>query len=633
MIGNKTTLQQEYERDFSNGGGGGYAEARIQVTPGETLRIVVGGGGKSQESPPFSLDGGYNGGGDGGRGTRGSGGGGGGMSAVYRESKIILAAGGGGGGGATDYCCAHGGAGGGKIANNGGSTKTPRDLTNDNITTGEFRNEFTPLDCNSEECIDERDTKGLPANHAHLERGFAPNASYSVLATGGFGGSESTGGNNGISGNYIIYEVDIDSLPGGYGSGGKGGDGKDGGGGGGSGIMGGGGGGSGVDGAGGGGGSGYINAFSIHEPYNRGYRNLMARPEPPLAFSISHDSFWLSWETNYKLYEVEKSDITAYDVEVSQGTSGSASDSTKAGCSDDFIRFDHVVALNQSKKFEVSINGLDPRTHYCVRIVALFLSGISKRSDSTLITTMSLPINQWKWILPRAAYEMRKKSAKLMFSIDTNSCETQLTPSPRRGQSLTYLNRKLYLFGGVIEGCSCTEKGDLCGDKSTFSNDLWVLDIPTKEWYLVETSNPSPEGREQHSAVVMPDEKILIMGGIGKNATVYGDIWILDMGRTHSRTIEGSRIEMLPIVLTDTSVIRHTTVPSITIREHEKLINDICLVNVNVEVSISHECIEQIQHIKLFGPQTSMKHQPNLQRGSGRMAKVRKKHDRYDLKC
>ncbi|MFS8130858.1 MAG: beta strand repeat-containing protein [Candidatus Dojkabacteria bacterium] len=107
--------------DFGyDGGAGGYTEADIAVTPGQTLNVMVGGGGFSG----LTTATGYSYGG-GGRNCGGSdcsyGGQGGGRSAIQISSEDILTAGGGGGGGSsvTSYTEGFGGAGGGTTGQDG----------------------------------------------------------------------------------------------------------------------------------------------------------------------------------------------------------------------------------------------------------------------------------------------------------------------------------------------------------------------------------------------------------------------------------------------------------------------------------------------------------------------------------
>ena len=104
------------------GGLGGRVTATIPVTPGETLRIVVGGAGQSYTGG-LPATGGSNGGGNSG----GMGGGAGGGASDVRQGGTDLAdrvvvAGGGGGGGGQHCTVGDGGAGGGDTPTAGGST-------------------------------------------------------------------------------------------------------------------------------------------------------------------------------------------------------------------------------------------------------------------------------------------------------------------------------------------------------------------------------------------------------------------------------------------------------------------------------------------------------------------------------
>jgi hypothetical protein len=103
----------------SPGGGGGYATATLDVTPGETLTIMVGTGGQYRSGGAGRGPTVYGGGGN--TGVNGYGGQGGGRSAIKRSSTELITAGGGGGAG-WDISGDWGGGGGGSVgqdANNG----------------------------------------------------------------------------------------------------------------------------------------------------------------------------------------------------------------------------------------------------------------------------------------------------------------------------------------------------------------------------------------------------------------------------------------------------------------------------------------------------------------------------------
>ncbi|MBN2421973.1 hypothetical protein JXB41_01990, partial [Candidatus Woesearchaeota archaeon] len=198
----------------ADGAGGGFAQATINVTPGETLDIYVGGGGTGGEGSDSEAAGG---------------GGGGGYSGILRNStELVIAAGGGGGGGGDDTAGQPGNAGGA----GGGTSGT--------------------------DAVDEGSTSG--------GNGGTPIAGGEGGANGGTSGISLSGGDGGIgaSGTACSDGDECGGGGGGTNGGGDGGDGttyRGGGGGGGSGHYGGGGGGGSNDGAegacGGGGGSSY----------------------------------------------------------------------------------------------------------------------------------------------------------------------------------------------------------------------------------------------------------------------------------------------------------------------------------------------------------------------------------------
>ena len=426
---------------YSRGGGGGFAMARLRVTPGESLTVVVGGGGQQRIREKVGGKGGFNGGGDGGHGIDGGGGGGGGgMTAVLRGSIVLAAAGGGGGGGSTDYCCAHGGGGGG---DNGGvgsasGSNTPLDSSKDGAVKGSFRNDYSASEYIAEKTsdagLDERDGESMPPYHEHLDRGFAPNASYAVLATGGAGGSNehSSPGLSGVSGSYSVdligelnYMVGGDAggatmatvtdsggsffaLAGQSMLGGRGADGKEGGGGGGAGYYGGGGGGSGVDGAGGGGGSGFIDYTAVYAPpLRRGHGGHGPnKPAKPEAYKIKHDSFSVRWNLPPKGAEADTHKVRAYDVEVSKGRDGAGGE--PGDCSDEWFRQEHFRIGRNDEFGAIAVKGLESETKYCVRVRALSANGLSEESAVTTLVTEAVPRNSWEVVAVRRTREVGK---------------------------------------------------------------------------------------------------------------------------------------------------------------------------------------------------------------------------------
>lgn len=282
--------------------------------------------------------GGWPGGGDGGVGVNAQGGGGGGASIIYlfpgddgdahatngeiasrslllrlltTRVPTIVAAGGGGGGSvsssntgdefeAMSSAGGHGGACVGGVGDSpvwyhrmpgSSSSQSAADANAGDIAGGAAGAQYA-------EGIDTDPMLSLSRPSAYgsnIDFGFAPQANYTISATGGGGGSwplpgiaasRSLATGFGVAGRQGSYtssslQTDRQSAPrsGGWLFGGAGGSGHRGGGGGGGGLMGGGGGGAGVEGAGGGGGSSYIHAPHVVD-------GLLLGSAAPLAASV-----------------------------------------------------------------------------------------------------------------------------------------------------------------------------------------------------------------------------------------------------------------------------------------------------------------------------------------------------------
>ncbi len=167
-----------------SGGAGGFSNGTITVTPGETLKIIVGAGGINTSSYNGNGIGGYLGGGNGTLGDA-SGAGGGGLSGIFSESvaqanAIIIA---GGGGGSTGYF--PGGAGGGLV---GGSCKT--DTVRTASGCGAAGNQTSGGSSN----VNGADGSALQGGNGDLTGDLT-----SGSADGGGGGSGYFGGEGGIS--------------------------------------------------------------------------------------------------------------------------------------------------------------------------------------------------------------------------------------------------------------------------------------------------------------------------------------------------------------------------------------------------------------------------------------------------
>ena len=623
---------------YSHGGGGGFLQTRVKVAPGDIFILKVGCGGKFEESSEKEPAEGYEQGGQGGSGVMGpNGGSGGGLTIVLHDDQIIAVAGGGGGGGGTDYCCAHGGAGGGMVGHNGESPSTPLFIGEDKDAENLIRREFTPDDCQSNECIDPRDKIGLPAQHRHLDRGFAPDASYDIRSRGGMGGSLSSPGSPGESSNYIVFDnyISVIALPGSFGKGGKGADGKEGGGGGGSGFMGGGGGGSGVDGSGGGGGGGFID-FSfvfVDDPKRMDSAMYPKQPETPSLSMLSFDKIGVKWNIRPQSGDfLTGRDFRGFDVEMATGRIGSGLE--KGRCSDDFQLIDHISisGLEAESEMNTTIKGLEPSTVYCVRLIAFGDTARSVKSRPLEVTTLPSPTNNWSLIY--ANKDTVVDDGVEIPSQNHSLCEVPVRPASRRGHSMSATNGKIYLFGGSTKQCMCNENKEGCGTKQIYTNEVWSFDPITKIWKTIQLHNwnsLNPVGRDGHSATVLPNGKILVVGGRSDSSSIFentnnpvflGDVWELDPGQVSRHTIKGTASKGLPQPLVEGQVMFHPVIVNVSNNDDARQ-DELCVKSMNVEVVIEHPCLQQLDFISIQGPGPALSNGILIPRSKGSDTKVR----------
>jgi len=404
-------------------------------------------------------------------------------------------------------------------------SNTPLDLSKDGGVNGVIRNDFTADDyvagSSSVAGADDRDSQGMPPLHEHIDRGFAPNASYEVLASGGGGGSlnDAKAGTPGISGSYkvdLTGELNyygggdpsmntvnmmtdsggsIFALPGHSMLGGRGADGKEGGGGGGGGFYGGGGGGSGLDGAGGGGGCGFIDYTAVWYPDDkRGYGKVGPDKMPaPLVFAVKFDTFSVQWDRGFNSSQ-HLFAVRAYDVELSKGRDGAGAE---AGikCSQEWFRYAQLRVGRDKVVDQVKVEGLQSETMYCVRVRAVGLKrGLSDASDEVMVVTESEPMNDWDVIATRRLKELHsgRGDASDVLSrphihpdvetrggssgynthrtFNTPNEKIGFVPTPRMGATLLEFGgtfesqggdarHDLFLFGGMTEGEKCDDAG------------------------------------------------------------------------------------------------------------------------------------------------------------------------------
>ncbi|GAB4836388.1 hypothetical protein Ancab_001299 [Ancistrocladus abbreviatus] len=112
--------------------------------------------------------------------------------------------------------------------------------------------------------------------------------------------------------------------------------------------------------------------------------------------------------------------------------------------------------------------------------------------------------------------------------LETQDCGVVQTagklPVARTGQSVTVVGSKLIMLGGE----------DI---NRRLLNDIHVLDLDSMTWNEVETTQPPPSPRYDHTAAVHAEHYLLIFGGCS-HSTCFNDLHVLDL-----QTMEWSQPE------------------------------------------------------------------------------------------
>ncbi|KAM0931976.1 putative galactose oxidase/kelch, beta-propeller, kelch-type beta propeller [Dioscorea sansibarensis] len=124
-------------------------------------------------------------------------------------------------------------------------------------------------------------------------------------------------------------------------------------------------------------------------------------------------------------------------------------------------------------------------------------------------------------LLVIAGHQKSSSDTVTVWSIDpeTGSCHVAKTdgkvPTARGGQSVTLVGSRVIMFGGEDR-------------KRRLLNDLYILDLETMFWDVLEVKKQSPAPRFDHTAAVQGDQYLLIFGG-SSYSTCFNDLHILDL--------------------------------------------------------------------------------------------------------
>ncbi|CAG8616604.1 6921_t:CDS:2, partial [Gigaspora rosea] len=123
---------------------------------------------------------------------------------------------------------------------------------------------------------------------------------------------------------------------------------------------------------------------------------------------------------------------------------------------------------------------------------------------------------------------------------DTNS-----TPSPRKWHTSVIYNKKLYVWGGLrsLSGIPNQSLGD---------GTMYIYDITQSVW----TSNPTPDqpiGRQLHTATLLPDGRIIMIGG--SFSSDVGQLDVYDTKTNQWTNITATKNDVIPPIVGHTATL------------------------------------------------------------------------------
>ncbi|KAL7548422.1 hypothetical protein ACHAWF_011710 [Thalassiosira exigua] len=357
---------------------------------------------------------------------------------------------------------------------------------------------------------------------------------------------------------------------------------------------------------------GYIN-FDL-ALQDRDLEEVSESPGLPAILSLSHDSARFTWSPGS--HRSKEAYVQKFTVRLSEGSR--VKDSREIICSGEYKLHEHQRrSLNVDQNHTTTLTGLKAMSYYCVRIVSFSAEGLMLSDHILPFQTDAAPINQWLPVTVRqSASDISMESAIERGGSPHTRCERSSSqPSGRRGHSVTVVNNEVFIFGGATLECACeldaTRGEERCTSRNVFSDELWHFDPFSSIFTLFERStSPTdlwPQGREQHSATVLPDDGhghvLIVVGGvsspdgnmeIGEKVEHLSDVWQLrDPLRILSYSFssgEGAEETLIPGRISSHQL-------SLSLQEESD--EDMCIVDIQVVISIDHSCLKAIEYIKL----------------------------------
>ncbi|EJK67167.1 hypothetical protein THAOC_11836, partial [Thalassiosira oceanica] len=317
--------------------------------------------------------------------------------------------------------------------------------------------------------------------------------------------------------------------------------------------------------------------------------------------SLTHSSIGLSWGSGKGLERRLKKEEYPYSYLVL--LAAAANDNDKLVC--DIAEYTlHERVLRSWRPGDNStsnIRGLEHSSTYCIRVEALSVGGLSLGNKTLQFETSGKPVNEWRELRSLDGFA----SAELGLGGNRTICErSNVRPTPRRGHSLSVVDGSVYIFGGATTICMCEDDSqgeDRCELQDVYSDELWRLDTATGEFNQLKPPPGSlwPGPREQHSATVLANGDVLVIGGVtsevggGSKSLLLNDAHVLsNPERTASHRYRGVDVD---VRLPQGEITEHAllTVPS---RDEEE---EMCIHELEMGLQMDHGCPRSIEHVRL----------------------------------
>ena len=315
--------------------------------------------------------------------------------------------------------------------------------------------------------------------------------------------------------------------------------------------------------------------------------------------SLTHSSIELAWSSGIGFERRLKQEEYPHSYLVHLAEVANDNDELVCDRAEYTLRERVLRGRRPSDNSTSNIRGLEHSTRYCVKIETLSFQGLSLGSKSLHFKTSRKPVNEWRELRSLDGFA----TAELGLGGNRTICERAGDrPTPRRGHSLSVVDGIVYIFGGATKICACEEDsqgGDRCELRDVYSDELWRLDTATGEFVQLDPppGSPRPSPREQHSATVLANGDILVIGGVtsvvGGGAKLVNDAHVLsNPERTATRRYRGVDVD---VRLAQGKIMEHRllTVPS---RDEKE---ETCIHELEMRLQMDHGCPRSIEHVRL----------------------------------